>query len=173
MRAVLALCVIALPAIACRVDLDHHVYDDAQPRLCVSQPTSSTCADAVGHSELSYIQTKIIQPKCALSDSCHTNVNPQDMLDMSTAAKTYMLLVNQPSVLDPSRTLVVPGDVNSSLLAAFIGSIKPGEATPALSELPHSKNGQAIGTMPYNSPTMCCEKIDAITAWIAAGAPNN
>ncbi len=173
MRVVLALCAIALPAVACRVDLDHHVFNDAQPRLCTPQPTSSSCADAVGHSELSYIQPKIIQGKCALSDSCHTNRNPQDMLDLSTQDKTYSLLVDQVSVLDSSRKLVVPGDVNASLLAAFIGAIKPGEATPALSALPDNKNGQSIGTMPYNSPTMCCEKIDAITAWIAAGAPNN
>jgi hypothetical protein len=172
MRAVLALLGLA-GAIGCRVDLDHAVFDDAQPRLCKPQPTSATCAAAVGHTDLTYLQANIFQPKCSLSDSCHTNRNPQDMLDLSTKDKTYMLLVNQASVLDTSRQLVVPGDVNSSLLAAFIGAIKPAEATPALTELPHSKNGALIGTMPYDSSTMCCEKIDAVTAWITAGAMNN
>ncbi|HET9992517.1 MAG TPA: hypothetical protein VFQ65_28485 [Kofleriaceae bacterium] len=172
MRAVLALMVCVASA-GCRVDLDHAVYNDAQPRLCTPQPTSATCSAAVGHNDLTYLQANIIQPKCALSDSCHTNRNPQDMLDMSTKDKTFMLLVNQASVLDTSRQLVVPGNVNASLLAAFIGAIKPAEAEPALAELPHNKNGDAIGTMPYNSSTMCCEKIDAVSAWITAGAPNN
>jgi hypothetical protein len=169
MRAVLALMVL----VACRVDLDHAVYNDAQPRLCTPQPTSATCSAAVGHSDLTYLQTNIITPKCALSDSCHTNRNPQDMLDMSTKDKTFMLLVSQSSVLDTSRQLVVPGNVNQSLMAAFIGAIKPAEADPPLTELPHSKNGDTIGTMPYDSSTMCCEKIDAVTAWITAGAMDN
>jgi hypothetical protein len=174
MRATRTLGLIALAVMAnCRVDLDHHVYDDAQPRLCTSQPTTSSCAAAVGHSELSWIQTNIIQPKCALSDSCHTNKSPQDMLDLSTAAKSYSLLVNQVSVLDTSRMLVVPSNVNASLLSAFIGAIKPAEAVPPLSALPLGKNGTVIGTMPYTSLVLCCEKVDAITAWIAAGAPNN
>jgi len=170
MRAVLALMVFT---VACRVDLDHAVYNDAQPRLCTPQPTSATCAAAVGHSDLTYLQANIIQPKCALSDSCHTNKNPQDMLDLHTKDSTYMLLVNQASVLDTSRQLVVPGNVNASLLSAFIGAIKPSEAEPPMTDLPHSKNGTAIGTMPYDSTPMCCEKIDAVTAWIAAGAMNN
>jgi len=172
MRA-LALCSIALFAIGCRSDLDQYVYNDAQPRLCRPQPTNATCAAAVGQNTLTFVQDKIIKPKCALSDSCHTDRNPQDMLDLSTAAKTYMLLVDQPSILDTTRKLVVAGDVNASLVSAFIGAIKPSEATPPMVELPHSMNGDTIGTMPYNSTTMCCEKIDAVTAWITAGAPNN
>ena len=67
----------------------------------------------------------------------------------------------------------MPGNVNASLLAAFIGAIKPSEAEPPMTDLPHSKNGDAIGTMPYDSSTMCCEKIDAVTAWITAGAMDN
>lgn len=166
-------CAIALLAIACRIDLDQYEFKDAQPRLCTPQPTNATCAAAVGQNTLTFVQDKIIKPKCALSDSCHSDSNPQDMLDLSTAAKSHMLLVDQASILDPSRKLVVAGNVNASLLAAFIGGIKPSEAEPPLVELPHSANGDKIGTMPYNSTTMCCEKVDAFTAWIAAGAQNN
>ncbi len=177
MRGTVALCLIAIAG--CRIDLDHHNYSDADTsagsgRVCtVTNPPASSCTAAVGHMELSWIQTNIIAPKCALSDSCHTNINPQDDLDLSTAAKSYALLVNQASKLDTSRMLVVPGDVNSSLLAAMIGVIKPSEATPPMADLPKGLNGDTVGTMPYNGPTMCCEKADAIAAWIAAGAPNN
>ncbi len=180
MRGTVALWLIALPAIAaCRIDLDHHDYSDADVthgsgRVCVvSNPPAASCTAAVGHMELSWIQTNILTPKCALSDSCHTNVHPQDDLDLSTAAKSYTLLVNATSRLDTSRALVVPGNVNASLLSAMIGVIKPADATPPMDALPKGLNGADVGTMPYNAQTMCCEKADAISAWIAAGAPNN
>ncbi|CAN5486455.1 hypothetical protein BH11MYX1_BH11MYX1_38540 [soil metagenome] len=177
MRGSAALWLVALPAIAsCRIDLDHHSYNDAPPsgRVCSeTSPPAASCTAAVGHMELSWIQTNILTPKCALSDSCHTNVNPQDGLDLSTAAKSYTLLVNATSKLDTSRKLVVPGDVNASLLSAIIGVIKPDEASPSMTELPKGLNGDVVGTMPYNGQTMCCEKADAISAWITAGAANN
>lgn len=180
MRGTAALWLLALPAIAsCRIDLDHHDYQDANlligsARVCQEiTPPSSSCVAAVGHMELSWIQTNIMKPKCALSDSCHTNASPQDGLDLSTAAKSYMLLVNATSKLDTARQLVVPGDVNASLLSAMIGIIKPEQASPPMTDLPRGLNGAVVGTMPYNGQTMCCEKADAIAAWIAAGAPNN
>ena len=173
MRAVLAMCLIALPAIGCRIDLDHHEYQDGQSRLCNPQPHTASCAAAVGHAELSYVQANILSPKCAAFSECHGTDKTQDDLNLSSAMTSYMGLVNTPSELDTSRMLVVPGDVNASLLSAMIGAITPAEATPALSALPNGKNGNSIGTMPYNNPTMCCEKIDAVSAWITAGAPNN
>jgi hypothetical protein len=177
MRGTAVLWLIALPSItSCRIDLDHHSYDDATVvgRVCKeTSPPPASCAAAAGHMELSWIQTNILAPKCALSDSCHTNINPQDGLDMSTAAKSYMLLVNAPSKLATSRMLVVPGNVNASLMSAMIGVIKPEEASPPLAELPKGLNGAVLGTMPYNGQAMCCEKADAISAWISAGALDN
>ena len=174
MRAVLAMCLIALSAIGCRIDLDSHAYKDGgQTRLCTPQPATASCAAAVGHSDLTYVQANILAPKCAAFNTCHGDSATQDDLNMTTAAKSYMGLVNATSELDATRMLVVPGDVNGSLLTAMIGAITPVEAVPPLSALPNGKNGDVIGTMPYNNPLMCCEKIDAVTAWIAAGAPNN
>jgi len=174
MRADLAMWLIALSALGCRIDLDHHQYDDGgQTRLCTPQPNTASCAAAVGHAELSYVQANILAPKCAAFSECHGIDKTQDNLNLSTAMTSYMGLVNAPSQLDTSRMLVVPGDVNASLLSAMIGAISPAEAVPALSALPNGKNGNVIGTMPYNNPTMCCEKIDAVSAWITAGAPNN
>ncbi|GEM_PF-2239810 len=180
MSGTVGLQLIALSAIAaCRIDLDHHNYSDADGtqgsgRVCgVSSPPAASCTAASGHMELSWIQTNILTPKCALSDSCHTNVHPQNDLDLSTAAKSYTLLVNATSQLDTARKLVVPGDVNASLLAAIIGVIKVSEASPPMAALPKGLNGADVGTMPYNAQTMCCEKADAISAWIAAGAQNN
>jgi hypothetical protein len=173
MRAVLAMCLIALPALGCRIDLDHHEFQDAQPRLCLPQPTTSSCVDAVGHAELSYIQANIIAPKCSAFSECHGHDQTQDDLDLSTAAGTFNM-AGSASELDPTRMLVVPGNVNASLLSALIGAIKPSEADPPMVSLPNAKaTGKPVTTMPYQNPTMCCEKIDAVTAWIAAGAPNN
>jgi hypothetical protein len=178
MRAVL----VALIAMAaCRIELDHHEFDDAQNvsgRVCQAQAsTVPSCAAAVGQNTLTYVQANILQPKCAAFSNCHGTDGTQDNLDLTTAAKSFTNLVSLPSKMDITRMLVVPGDVNASFLTVMTGGIKPGEASPALAAIPNgvsgATDGKAVGTMPYNNPPMCCEKIDAISAWIAAGAINN
>lgn len=182
MRAVVGPGLVVLVAMtACRIELDHHEFDDAAPvsgRLCQAQAsTVSSCAAAVGQNTLTYVQANILQPKCAAFSNCHGTDGTQDMLDLTSAAKSFANLVNKPSLMDPTRMLVIPGDVNSSFLTVMLGGIKPSEATPALSAIPNgvsgATDGKAVGTMPYNNPPMCCEKIDAVSAWIAAGALNN
>lgn len=174
MRAALAVCAIAL--IGCRHSLDEHEYNDAAPvgRLCTPQATTvSSCAAAVGHSELSYIESNIIKPKCSAFSSCHGSVSTQDMLNLETGSG-MLGMVDANAVLDPTRKLVVAGNINQSFLAVMIGAIKPDEADPPLSAIPKSPStGMEVGTMPQDNPVMCCEKVDAVTAWIMAGAPNN
>ncbi|HEY0254244.1 MAG TPA: hypothetical protein VGC41_22100 [Kofleriaceae bacterium] len=178
MRRAHALCPIVLlgALFGCRHSLDDHEYQDAAPigRLCTNQASSvSSCAAAVGHAELGYIQSNIITPKCSAFSSCHGSVSTQDMLDLSQASGT-LGMVDATAILDPSRKLVVAGDINKSFLSVMIGAIKPDEADPPLAAIPDSPStGKEVGTMPQDNPVMCCEKIDAVTAWIMAGAPNN
>ncbi|MFT3700486.1 MAG: hypothetical protein QM831_45500 [Kofleriaceae bacterium] len=174
MRFAFALCAIAL--LGCRHSLDEHEFNDAAPpgRLCTAQAaTVSSCAAAVGHSELSYIESNIINPKCSAFSSCHGSMSTQDNLNLE-AGSGMLGMVDAAAVLDPSRKLVVAGNINQSFLSVMIGAIKPDEADPPLDAIPKSpSSGKDVGTMPQDNPVMCCEKVDAVTAWIMAGAPNN
>jgi len=50
--------------------------------------------------------------------------------------------------------------------------IAQGGSNPPLDEIPkQDPNGEPVGLMPQDSTALCCQKLDAIAAWIAAGAP--
>lgn len=169
---------VALVALAaCRIDLDHasHAPSDGSRGDAGSggptcmQSTASACTMAVGHSDLTWIQTNVFSPQCTFS-GCHNGAaTPAGMVDLRQG-NAYAHLVNFTSVLDPSRKLVVAGDVNSSYLAVMLGIIKPSDATP-----PSGPPRSDVGYMPQSNGgnLLCCQKLDAIKAWIAAGAPNN
>jgi len=67
--------------------------------------------------------------------------------------------------------LVVPGNSQQSFLSVMIGQIKPEEADPPLQSIPLDADQNPVGTMPQDSTILCCQKVDAIAAWIQAGAP--
>jgi hypothetical protein len=162
---------------ACKIDLDHASTDaaNANGRLCPTPTTTQTCTDAEAMQTvtLSWVQSSIMKPKCTFM-SCHDGgVTPQGKMDLTSAAMTYAHLVNGASVLDPSRKLVVPGNIQQSFLMVMIGAIKPEEADPPLSAIPKDTNGKFVGLMPMSSTVMCCQKLDAIGRWITDGALNN
>ena len=126
-------------------------------------PTSPACAEADGYQNLASIETKIFSGSCALS-SCHGGRATQPALG---AGKAYAALVNVRSQLDPSRTLVVPGDPQQSFLMVMLGAVAPGAMSPPLSAVP------TPGVMPLAGTQLCTEKLDAISRWIEAGAPND
>jgi hypothetical protein len=168
---------VLLAGVACRYDLDHAKPDatDVNARLCPVSENVQSCLDAAGRADFTYVATQILAPKCALSNSCHQGEggNVAGYLDFTSMGSAYTSLVNRASQIDPSRMLVVPGNPAQSFLTVMTGQIKPAEADPPLSGGVPSmdSHGNPVGTMPQDSPLLCCQKLDAIAAWIQAGAP--
>jgi hypothetical protein len=159
---------------ACRYDLDHATFDDAaQARLCKVSTNTQSCLDAAAHSDFTYIHASIIKPKCIFS-GCHDGgTSKAGMLDLRDKDTAYANLVGAPSVLDATRTLVVPSNASQSFLMVMLAAIKTDEADPPLMSIPLDDKGNKVGTMPQNSTIICCQKLDAIERWITAGAAND
>ena len=105
--------------------------------------------DAQSLSKLSTIQSAIFTPKCATS-GCHGSVGTQAGLNLSQG-QSHGALVNIPSTVVLGATRVVPGDPNASLLFQAVNGTAP------------------IQRMPVGS-SLAQTDIDAISAWIEAGA---
>ena len=118
----------------------------------VDESTLTDCQAATLHSDLDWIQRKVFTASCLTG--CHSGANPSSNMDLSTG-RAWMSLVNVPSNQFSGWTRVVPGDPKQSMLMVQLG----GESGPELE-----------GTMPWNQPMLCPEKIDAIRRWITAGA---
>lgn len=167
-------CAALLLVAACKIDLDHanHMTSDSGSGsggpMCMTS-TAAACMDATTHSDFTWIQTNVLTPQCTFS-GCHDGAStPAGMVNMK-AGMAYSHLVGYTSILDSSRKLVVAGDPKSSYLEVMLGIIKPADATPPASPPPGS-----VGYMPQSNGgnLLCCQKLDAIDRWIAAGAMNN
>lgn len=126
--------------------------DAAEPD---AKTVTDPCDEAANHSDLAWIQEKVLSPSCAAFDDCHRGAASNAGGLNLEAGMAQMNLVDQPSDLFPDWKLVVPGDPASSYLMVILS----GEGGPIDPE---------IGTMPYNSGLLCEEKIDAISRWITA-----
>lgn len=162
--------VLALLVVSCRIDLDHGTTagtdGGGDPTTCATGSAAS-CMDAVGHSDFTWIQDNILTPQCTFS-GCHNGANtPAGKVDLR-AGMAYANLVGAASVLEPSRALVVAGNPAQSYLDVMLGTIKPAQADP-----PANPIRSDVGTMPMSAGILCCQKLDAIDRWIAAGAMNN
>ena len=144
-------------ATACKIDLDH--APDANTGCQMS--TAASCVDATGHTDLTWIHANVFTKQCTFS-GCHNGDNTkQGKIDLR-AGHSFATLVNGDSALMSGAKLVVPGDPNSSYLEVMLGTV-PGTID------------RTVGLMPQNTggSLLCCQKLDAIKGWIAAGAPNN
>jgi hypothetical protein len=157
------LVVFASLLISCRMSLE----EEDPVAQCEISMTQSTCVGADGKSDLTWLQTNVFGINCG-STSCHgASASPGGGLDMKDKTATYMHLVNASSTLDPTRKLVVPGNVEKSYLMVMIRGVPPGMADPPA-------QAPALGYMPKGDPKgLCCQKIDAVERWIMAGAQNN
>jgi len=132
--------------------------DDAPPPIDhVDAGVDPKCAEAVDHSDLAWIQENVFSPSCADFTPCHKGRALQAQGLNLEANKSRGNLVGVPSQLFPQFDLVKPGDPDHSYLMIVLG-YKPGP-------LPMN------GTMPYNNPKLCDEKLEAIERWINNGAP--
>ncbi|HEY1815132.1 MAG TPA: hypothetical protein VGG74_22450 [Kofleriaceae bacterium] len=167
----------ALLALAgCQINLDHRTADALDPnaRACTVSENVQSCLDATQHADFTYVAAQILAPKCGLSNSCHQGEAglSAGYLDFRSIGSAYSSLVNKPSQVDATRMLVVPGNTAQSFLLVMTGQLKPADADPPLDAIPEQDpTGNPVGLMPQGSPALCCQKLDAIAAWIAAGAP--
>ena len=160
----LRLLVIASLVAACRISLEPD-----EPRACVVNTTSALCVDAVNHSDLKWIEANIFAPNCNLGGggACHASASDGGKLGLQPGM-SHDHLVNVTSMIDKTRKLVVPNDVNASYLMLMLRDIPPAMASPPASPPPGS-----VGYMPQGSTTLCCQKLQALERWIMDGAPNN
>lgn len=122
--------------------------------------TNTPSCTPLPNSNLSTLQTAIFTPQCALS-SCHDSMAPAGSLDLSSANASHANMVG----------VLSEGTFNSNniLLVDSAG----GHASSFLWLKVTNANGISGSAMPDTGQTLCAQKIDAIAAWIDAGALNN
>jgi hypothetical protein len=165
----LRLVLVASLLAGCRLTLENtDTGDDTiTGRPCAISTASPACVDAVNHSDLPWIEQNIFMQSCNFS-GCHNGDNTlQGKVDLR-ATKSYAHLVNYASVIEPTRKLVVPNDVEASYLMLMLRDVPPAMANPPGKAPPGS-----VGFMPQNAgTTLCCQKLDTLERWIMAGAPS-
>jgi hypothetical protein len=164
------LVIVASLLAGCRVSLeDTSSGDDTiTGRACVVSTSSQPCMDATTHSDLAWIEQKIFTASCTFS-GCHNGDSSRaGMIDLRPG-KSRAHLVDFASKLDPTRKLVVAGDVDASYAMLMLRDVPPAMASPPGSAPPGS-----IGYMPQGTggTSLCCQKLDVLERWITAGAPS-
>ena len=111
------------------------------------------CEEAVNHSDLPWLEDNVFRG-CSNFTVCHkgsarsangVNLEKGNVIDN---------LVGKPHSEFTDRTMVIPGDPDNSYLMVLLGAVE-GPLNEA-------------GTMPYQNPLLCQEKIDAISRWITS-----
>ncbi len=113
--------------------------------------------EATTHSDLAWLQEKIFTPSCSAFVSCHKGAALEAGGLSLEDGQTIPQNVNIDSTLFPAFKRIVPFDPANSYLMIILGEF-PGPLDPE------------VGTMPYNNPKLCQEKLDAVERWIMAGA---
>jgi hypothetical protein len=121
---------------------------------------SASCMEATTHSDLAWLQEKIFTPSCSAFVSCHKDAALEAGGLSLEPGQVIPQTVNVDSDLFPQFKLIVPGNAANSYMMIILGDA----AGPIDPE---------VGTMPYNNPKLCQEKLDAIERWINAGATEN
>jgi hypothetical protein len=169
----------ALGAGACKIDLDKAIPDAGSMRACkVSQATVCQTAEAEQRSDFAWLQQNMFSTNCS-GDDCHGEgvggQPPGGKLVFATGFAYKSLLGKEPTdpgpaplvatEFDPNHKLVEPGVPNASYMLFLLRHYRTTDASPAFVEPPDD-----IGYMPQSNSTLCCQKLDAVERWIAAGA---
>lgn len=118
---------------------------------------SASCLEATMHSDLAWLQEKVFTPGCSAFVSCHKGLALEAGGLSLEPGEVIPQTVNVDSDLFPQFKRIAPGDPANSYMMIIMGEF-PGPIDPD------------VGTMPYNNPKLCQEKLDAVERWIAAGA---
>lgn len=166
----LALSAAVLVTAGCKIDLDTREI----LRACESRPDIEVCQEAASAGDdFAWIRANIFATNCSGS-SCHsagTGGRPPGgriVLDEAGAYETLMGVdgTGAMSEVSPGRRLVVPGNADASYLFFLLRGVAAADGDPPFEEPPED-----VGYMPQDlADGLCCEKIDAVGRWIAAGA---
>lgn len=120
---------------------------------------SPSCMEAEEHSDLDWLQENVFTPGCANFSSCHMGSATQAGGLNLEAGMTETNLVNVESQIVEDlgmgpMDLVEPGDCDQSYLIVIMEG------------MPENLIDSSVGIMPYGSPKLCQQKIDAICRWI-------
>lgn len=114
---------------------------------------SPECVEAQEHSDLAWIQDNIFDRSCANFNACHKgaalSAGGLNLEDGMAEAN----LKDVASDLFPEFDLVEPGVAEDSYLLIILGHVD-------------GPIDDEVGTMPFNSATLCPQKLDAIQRWV-------
>jgi hypothetical protein len=150
----------------CRISLENtDMGGSTTGRTCSVSTTSPACLDAPNHADLAWIEPNIFAASCNFS-GCHNGDNTvQGKVDLRPT-KSFAHLVNAASVIEPTRKLVVPDDVEASYLMLMLRDVAPALANPP-------GTAPSVGFMPKSTgSSLCCQKLETLERWIMAGAPS-
>ena len=109
------------------------------------------------HSDYAWLQEKVFTPSCSAFNACHKGAALEAGGMSLEPGQTIPQNVNVDSTLFPTFKRIAPGDPANSYMMVILGGAE-GPLDPD------------VGTMPYNNPLLCQEKVDAVRRWIANGA---
>jgi hypothetical protein len=174
----------ATTSVGCKFDLDEFVYKDARiedQRFCRVSTTAQVCltAERDQRSDFAWLQDNMFSTNCSGND-CHGGlVNGQPPSGKLILAKgsAYKTLLGKAetdpgdpplvaSELTTAHKLVEPGAPERSYLFFLLRGLRAEEGMPTAFEAPPAD----VGFMPQKNNTLCCQKLDAVARWIAAGA---
>ena len=114
---------------------------------------SPECLEATEHSDLQWIQDNIFDRSCANFNACHKGAALSAGGLNLEEGMAEANLTNVVSDLFPEFVLVAPGVPEDSYMLIILGHLE-GPIEPD------------VGTMPFNSDTLCPQKLEAIERWI-------
>jgi hypothetical protein len=104
---------------------------------------------------LTSVQARVFEPSCVLS-TCHGGDQPRLDLDLSSVAAAEASLVSVDSMEVPMKLRVAPGDNSASYLMNKLLGVDMATDTEQ---------------MPLEGTPLCEARLNAVRAWIDAGAP--
>ena len=130
---------------------------------------SSACTSAVGKKDFTWVWENVLTSNCGGS-SCHmtSSTSSAKKNPYETKPLAYSSLVDRDSLVTPGVKLVVAGQLKKSYLRVMLQDMKAADFEP-----PTTNPAKDTGFMPQASFPLCCQKLDAIDAWITAGAAND
>jgi len=113
----------------------------------------ASCIDVIAPTAAA-VQERVFQRSCALARSCHTGDTPQAGLTLSSVDEILASAVGKPASQVPTLSLLEPGRPEDSYIVRKL------------------RNLQTVGTAmpPPPAAALCEPKIQAVEAWVRAGA---
>ena len=162
----------------CKYNQQESAPPDALGRVC-KVTTTAICEAAENDmpSDFAWLQTNLFSTNCSGKD-CHGapegGTPPSGGLSFAPGF-TYQALLGKdpaapgpaplvPADYDPKFHLVEPGNPDASYLLYLMHGLTTDK------EAQFSPPPDDVGFMPQNNNTLCCQKLDVVARWIAAGA---